>query len=196
MDVKGRNIGFALTGSFCTLEKVIPEMERLAQRGARLTPILSNTANTIDTRFGKVEYWKKTIEEIAHTAPLTTIVEVEPIGPEHWLDLLIIAPCTGNTLAKLALGITDDTALMAAKATLRNKRPLVLGIATNDGLGSNAKNLGHLLMAKRIFFVPFGQDDPKKKENSLVSDMTLMSDTVEMALDGEQTQPILIQYNL
>lgn len=196
MEVKDRHIGFAFTGSFCTIEKVIPEMERLVERGARVTPILSNTANTLDTRFGRVKSLRKTIEEITQSSPLTTIVEVEPIGPENWLDLLIIAPCTGNTLAKLALGITDDTVLMAAKATLRNKKPVVLGIATNDGLGSNAMNLGRLFVTKNIFFVPFGQDDPMKKENSIVSRMTRICHTIEKALIKEQIQPVLIEYNL
>lgn len=196
MKLKGRHIGFALTGSFCTLDSVMPQIEALIREGAKVTPILSTAANTISTRFGEVESFRERLEHITRTSPLTTIVEVEPIGPKDWLDLLIIAPCTGNSLAKLALGLTDDTVLMAAKATLRNNRPVVLGISTNDGLGLNAKNLGLLLMAKNIFFVPFGQDDPLKKKNSLVFKMSLISDTIQKALAGIQLQPVLVQYNL
>lgn len=196
MKLKGRHIGFALTGSFCTLDSVMPQIEALIREGAKVTPILSTAANTISTRFGEVESFRERLEHITRTSPLTTIIEVEPIGPKDWLDLLIIAPCTGNSLAKLALGLTDDTVLMAAKATLRNNRPVVLGISTNDGLGLNAKNLGLLLMAKNIFFVPFGQDDPLKKKNSLVFKMSLISDTIQKALAGIQLQPVLVQYNL
>lgn len=195
MELEKKHIGFALTGSFCTLVAVIPQIEKLVLAGARITPILSTAVSTFNTRFGQAQDLKDTLFQITKTPPLDTIIGVEPIGPQAWLDLLVIAPCTGNTLAKLALGITDDTVVMAAKAQLRNHRPLVLGISTNDGLGLNAKNLGLLLATENIFFVPFGQDDPEKKKNSLVCEMTLLSHTVQMALDRIQIQPLLRQYS-
>ncbi|NJD01087.1 MAG: dipicolinate synthase subunit B, partial [Ruminiclostridium sp.] len=167
MLLQGVKIGFALTGSFCTFAKVMPELEKLVSEGADIIPVISETVDKYDTRFGKADEWKAKIEGVTGKKIIRTIVEAEPIGPKSMLDILIVAPCTGNTLGKLANGITDTAVTMAAKAHLRNGKPLVLAISTNDGLGTNAKNLGILLNAKNLYFVPFGQDDPVKKCNSL-----------------------------
>jgi len=194
MTLKGVRIGFAITGSHCTIEKVLKEIDRLLQEGADVTPIFSPSVKNTDTRFGKASYWVQEICKITGKKPITSIVEAEPIGPKKLFDILIIAPCSGNTLAKLALGITDTPVLMAAKAHLRNNRPLVLGISTNDGLSINAKNLGLILNMKNVFVVPFGQDSPSEKINSIVSHMDLISDTIKEALKGRQLQPILRDY--
>ena len=194
MYFKGLKIGFALTGSFCTVENVLSEMKNLVHSGAELTPILSTSIQRTDTRFGNAQQLLIRLKRITGKSPLQTLVEVEPIGPKELFDLLIIAPCTGNTLAKIALAITDDVVPMATKAHLRNDRPVVIAVATNDGLGNNARNIGLLLNFKNIFFVPFGQDNPVQKRNSLISRMELMSNTAEYALRGEQLQPVLIQH--
>lgn len=195
MELKKKHIGFALTGSFCTLKSVLPQIRGLIEEGAQITVILSRAVSTLNTRFGQCQDLKRALLQITKTSPIESITGAEPLGPQAWLDLLIIAPCTGNTLAKLAQGITDGPVLMAAKAQLRNNRPLVLGISTNDGLGLNAKNLGLLLSTENIFFVPFGQDDPEKKKNSLKCEVTLIPDTVQMALDRIQLQPLLLAYS-
>lgn len=184
-------IGFAFTGSFCTFAKVMPELGRLVSEGADIMPIISESVDKFDTKFGKAEEWKSQIEGITGKTIVKTIVEAEPIGPKSLLDILVIAPCTGNTLGKLANGITDTPVTMAAKAHLRNGKPLVLAISTNDGLGANAKNLGLLLNTKNVYFVPFGQDDPFKKCNSLLANNELILPTVIEALKGKQLQPIL-----
>lgn len=184
-------IGFAFTGSFCTFAKVIPELEKIADEGADILPILSDTADSFDTKFGKAEEWKSKIEAISGKKAVKTIIEAEPIGPKALLDILVVAPCTGNTLGKLANGITDTTVTMACKAHLRNGRPLLIAVATNDGLGGNAKNLGLLLNMKNIYFVPFGQDDPVKKCNSLMARFELLIPAIQHALKGEQLQPVL-----
>lgn len=185
-------IGFALTGSFCTFAKTIPHIQKLIEEGAEVFPIMSEASYNIDTRFGKAEDFINKIEEITGKKIISSITEAEPIGPESLLDVVVIVPCTGNTLAKLANAITDTTVLMAAKAHLRNNKPLVIGISTNDGLGANAKNLGLLLNAKNIFFIPFKQDAPSTKQNSIVSEMNLIVDTLSEALKGKQLQPILL----
>lgn len=189
----GKRIGYAITGSFCTLEETVPTLEELIFEGAEVTPILSEHAAGMDTRFGDAATWRRRFEALCGREALTTIQDVEPIGPSGLFDALVISPCTGNTMAKLANAITDTTVLMAAKAQLRNDRPVVLAISTNDGLGANAKNLGILLDRPNIFFVPFGQDAPMSKRRSLVCDMALLVDTVVAALRGEQLQPVLIE---
>lgn len=187
----GKRIGFALTGSFCTLAQVMPQLEKLVAAGALVTPIVSEAVANLDTRFGKAAEWLEKLEEITGQVPLDTIVAVEPIGPKKLLDLLIIAPCTGNTMAKLALGITDSAVLMAAKAQLRNERPLLLAISTNDALSGNAGQLGKLLNKPNIYFLPFSQDDPVHKPNSLVAQLDLLMESTKLALEGQQLQPVL-----
>ncbi len=184
-------IGFAMCGSFCTFARVVDELKRLVDAGYEVLPILSQTAYTTDTRFGKAEDWNRKIEEICSSPIIHTIAGAEPIGPKGLLDALIIAPCTGNTLAKLACGITDSSVTMAAKAHLRNERPVIVAVSTNDGLGLNAKNIGTLSAARHFYFVPFGQDDPQKKTKSLVADMTMILPCLESALAGVQLQPML-----
>lgn len=191
MDLAGKNIGFALTGSYCTFQKVVAELERLAETEANLFPIMSQNAYTTDTRFGHAADWNSRIEAITGHSIIHTIAEAEPIGPKKILDLLIIAPCTGNTLGKLASGIADTPVTMATKSHLRNERPVVIAVSTNDGLGTNGKNIMTLLNRKHIYLVPFGQDDPIKKKNSLVAHMDQIIDTAKLALDDVQIQPIL-----
>ncbi|MDI3316544.1 MAG: dipicolinate synthase subunit B [Bacillota bacterium] len=187
----GLRLGWALTGSHHTVAHVFPVMERLRAEGAEIIPILSQTLATTATRYGDPETWFSRVEEITGQAPLTTIPEVEPFGPNRTLDLLAVVPCTGNTMAKLANAINDTAVTMAVKAQLRNGRPVVLSITTNDALGLNAVNLGRLLNAKNIYFVPFGQDDPLAKPNSLVAHLDLVPETIEAALAGRQLQPLL-----
>ena len=190
--LKDKRIGVALTGSHCTIEAIMPQLEKLAQAGAQLFPILSPAVQTTDTRFGTAAEVRRKLEQVTGREPWTSIVEVEPIGPQKLLDLLLIAPCSGNTMAKLANGIVDTAVLMAAKAQLRNGRPLLLSISTNDGLGLNAPNLARLLNTKHIFMVPFGQDNPAEKPNSLVAKADLVLPAAEAALEGRQLQPILV----
>jgi dipicolinate synthase subunit B len=188
-DVK---IGFAFTGSFCTFAKVIPELGRIASEGADILPVISNAVDMYDTKFGRADEWKTKIEAITGKKIIKTVIDAEPIGPRALLDIMVVAPCTGNTLGKLANGITDTPVTMACKAHLRNGRPLLLAVATNDGLGTNAKNLGMLLNAKNVYFVPFGQDDPLKKCNSLVAHFDQLLPAIQLALKGEQLQPVLV----
>lgn len=190
--MKDLTIGFALTGSFCTIDSILPQMEKLVELGADVIPVISYAMDTTDTRFGLAQDFKKRIKEISGKDPIASIEGAEPIGPKAMLDILVVAPCTGNTLAKLANAITDTPVLMACKAHLRNERPVVLSIATNDGLSANAKNIGMLLGRKHIYFVPFGQDDHVKKCNSLVAKPELIIQTIELALQGRQIQPLLI----
>lgn len=191
MDLSDKRIGFAMTGSFCTFRKTLSQLEALAKTGADITPIMSETAYKTDTRFGTAEGFRTRIEEICKKPIIKTIAAAEPIGPQGLLELLVIAPCTGNTLAKLAAGIADTSVTLAAKAHLRNLRPVLIAVSTNDGLGNAAKNIGTLLNSKNIFFVPFGQDDCENKPNSLVADMTLLPTSCAAALDLKQLQPIL-----
>jgi len=193
LSLHGKRVGLGLTGSHCTLERVFPQIERLVAEGAQVLPVVSETVATTETRFGSPEQWLNRLLEVTGTRPLRRIVEVEPIGPEKLLDVMVVAPCTGNTLAKLANGITDSPILMACKAQLRNLRPVVLAVSTNDGLSGNARNIGTLLNTRNIYFVPFGQDNPDAKPNSLDSDLELLLPTVEAALAGRQIQPILVQ---
>lgn len=191
MDLKGKTIGFAMTGSFCTFSRVMKELEKLSQTGADIIPIMSEMTYSTDTRFGPAEEFRRKMELISGNKIIKTVKEAEPIGPKSYLDLLIIAPCTGNTLAKLASGVTDSSVTMAAKAHLRNQKPVLIAVSTNDGLGNAAKNIGSLLNMKSIYLVPFGQDDCMKKPNSLVADMTKIIPAAEAALDLKQLQPIL-----
>lgn len=183
-------IGFALCGSFCTYSVVFPIMEELA-KVHRVIPIFSPAAYGTDTRFGTAQEHIRRAADICGMDPLHTLQQVEPIGPKGLLDVLVIAPCTGNTLAKLAHGIADTPVSMAAKSHLRNGRPIVIGISTNDGLAGAAENIGRLLNRRHYYFVPFGQDDPLNKPASLVADFTQLPKTVEKASEGIQIQPIL-----
>jgi len=189
------NIGFALTGSHCTLNKAVEVMKQLAGEGADITPIISYSVDRTVTRFGQPDQWKNVLKEITGKEPLKTIPEVEPLGPQKFFNCLVIAPCTGNTLAKLANGITDTPVLMAAKAHLRNLSPLVIAVSTNDGLGMSARNVGILLSTKNIFLVPFGQDSPVQKSNSLVAHMEKIPDTILAACQGNQIQPLLVEFS-
>lgn len=192
MKVADLSIGVALTGSFCTYSRVIKQIQTLVDAKANVTPIFSFHAQNIDTRFGKAEDFIASIETMTGKPAIRSIEDAEPLGPKNLLDLLIIAPCTGNTLAKLAHGITDTPVLMVAKGHLRNHKPLVISLASNDALGLNFKNVGMLFSQKNIYFVPFGQDDYHKKPNSMIADTTLILPTIESALDGIQLQPVLV----
>lgn len=193
MKLTGKTIGLGLTGSHCTFSEIIPEISKLMAEGAKVIPIISDNARTTDTRFGKASEWLKQIKELTGQEVITTIVEAEPIGPKAILDLMVIAPATGNTISKLANAITDTPVLMAAKAQLRNLKPVVLAVSTNDGLGLNSVNIGRLLSTKNIYLLPFGQDSPFNKPNSLVAKMDLLIETCELALENKQIQPLLIE---
>lgn len=192
MSLKGKQVGVALTGSFCTYEKTFTELQKLVKEGAVVQTIFSDAAGTLDSRFGKAEDFIRKAEEITGNRPIMTIPEAEPIGPGSLLDILVILPCTGNTIAKLANGITDTPVLMAAKAHLRNNKPLVISVSTNDALGINMKNIGLLLNARNIYFVPFGQDNPEKKPNSMIAHTELLIPVLETALEGRQYQPVIL----
>ncbi|MGE4282205.1 MAG: dipicolinate synthase subunit B [Clostridia bacterium] len=192
MNIKEITVGFALTGSFCTFQKVIPIVIELVNEGAKVVPIMSENAFAIDTRFGKAEEFIKQLEEISGVKVISSIETAEPIGPRALLDVIVVAPCTGNTLGKLANAITDTSVTMAVKGHLRNQRPVVIALSTNDGLSASAKNIGLLLNRKNIYMVPFQQDDPEKKQNSLVAKMDLIIPTLKMALEGKQIQPVLL----
>ena len=185
------NIGFAMCGSFCTFSDIFPIMEEVA-RQHRVIPILSFASASINSRFGTAADHIRQAEEICGQRVLCSIEAVEPIGPKKLLDALIIAPCTGNTLAKLAHSIADTPVTMAAKSHLRNGRPVIVAISTNDALAGAAENIGKLLSRKNYFFVPFGQDDPLKKPTSIVADFTKIPQTLAAALAGQQIQPILL----
>ncbi|MBP3330714.1 MAG: dipicolinate synthase subunit B [Clostridia bacterium] len=184
--------GFAICGSFCTFSKVIPQMRLLAQKGIDVYPIMSEIAYSTDTRFGKSEDFRNEIEEICSRKIISTIKDAEPIGPKKMFDILIIAPCTGNTLAKLANGIADTSVTLAAKAHLRNTKPILIGVSTNDALGAAAKNIGNLMNSKNIFFIPMKQDDYEGKPNSIVADFTKTYDALVKAIDFRQIQPLLL----
>ena len=185
------NIGFALCGSFCTYQKVFPVLETLAKQHT-VTPIFSQAAYTTDSRFGTAAEHIAKAEAICGAPPLHTTHQVEPIGPKKLLDVLVIAPCTGNTLAKLANSIADGPVTMASKSHLRNGRPVVIAVSTNDALAGAAENIGKLLARKHIYFVPFGQDDPVGKPTSMVADFSRIPQTLELAIAGKQLQPLLI----
>ncbi|MFZ3130293.1 MAG: dipicolinate synthase subunit B [Desulfosporosinus sp.] len=194
MQFDGLKIGFAITGSHCMIHEVINVIERLVDEGADVMPIISYSVDSMDTRFGKAEDWKHQFQKITQSDLILSIPDAEPIGPKEMFDCVVIAPCTGNTLAKLANGIIDTPVLMAAKSHLRNLRPVVLAISTNDGLGLNARNIGTLLITKNIYLVPFGQDNPQVKANSLVAHMDKVPEAILMACAGRQIQPVLLDY--
>ena len=191
--MRHERLGFALCGSFCTHQEVLKELAELCREYETVLPIVSQACQTTDTRFGTAEAFLAEVERLTGHTAIGTIRDAEPIGPKKLLDALVIAPCTGNTLGKLAAGITDTPVTMAAKAHLRNGRPLVLAIATNDGLAGSAPNLGTMLGRKNVYFVPFGQDDCVEKPASLVADFTRIPETVEAAVRGEQIQPLLLR---
>ena len=184
--------GFAMCGSFCTIKQATAQMKNLVESGYDIFPIMSPIVFNTDNRFNKAADLKAEVEEICSKKIIHTVDGAEPIGPKKMLDILIVAPCTGNTLAKLALGITDTSVTMAVKAHLRNSRPVVLAPATNDGLSGSAQNIGRLLNCKNIFFVPYGQDDAEGKPTSLIADFTKIPKTVDFALNGKQIEPLLI----
>ncbi len=187
-----RTVVFALTGSFCTFAAVLPQVERLCARGWNVLPLLSWSAGGQDTRFGRAADWKQKLEALTGRRPLTTLQEAEPLGPQKMAAAMIVAPCTGSTLARLALGLSDTPVTLGVKSMLRGGRPIVLAPSTNDGLSGSAPALAALLERRHYYFVPFGQDDSYKKPCSLKSDFTLLPDTLDCALNGVQLQPILL----
>ncbi len=187
-----RTIGFALCGSFCTLTRTLAVMERMAKSGWDITPIVSDNCRTLDTRFGKAADYLDEITELCGKPPLTTLQDVEPIGPKALFDALVIAPCTGSTLARLSYGLSDTPQTLAAKSQLRIGRPVVLAVSTNDALSGSAENIGRLLNRRGYYFVPMRQDAPQTKPRSMVAILENIPETVEAALNGEQIQPILL----
>lgn len=192
MNADSIKLGFAFTGSFCTMRIATDVLKLVKEKGYDVFPIMSETVYTTDTRFGKCRDFIEEIENIADKKIIYTIPGAEPIGPKKLIDALIIAPCTGNTIAKIALGINDGCVPLAAKATLRNNRPVIIAPSTNDALGANAKNIGLLLNTENIFFVPFGQDDPQGKNNSLIAKWDMVIPTIEEALKFKQIQPVIM----
>jgi dipicolinate synthase subunit B len=193
MKLAGKRIGFGITGSHCTYEEVVPEIQKLMDAGAEVVPIVTFTVKNTTTRFGRGEDWIAKVEEITGKKVIDTIVDAEPLGPKTPLDCMVISPMTGVSMSKFANAQSDSPVLMAAKATLRNLNPVVIGVSTNDGLGLNGINLMRLMATKNIFFIPFGQDDPFNKSNSLVARMSCLVDTVASAIEGKQFQPVLIE---
>ena len=192
MNIEGKRIGFVMTGSFCTFRKTIDELKKIVKLGAKVIPIMSENSYTMDTKFGKAEDFINEVEDITGTKILHTIQEVEPIGPKDMLDILVVAPATGNTMAKLANDIIDNSATMAVKSHLRRERPVVIAISTNNGLSGAGENIGKLFNIKHYYFVPFKQDNPITKPRSIVFDPSYLIKTIEYALDNEQIQPILL----
>ena len=191
--MKDKTIGFAICGSFCTIEQSLSVLKELAKSDANIIPIMSQIVYTTDTRFTKAESLIKTVEEITQNTVIKTVEQAEPIGPKGLLDLLIICPCTGNTISKIANGITDTSVTMAAKAHLRNNRPVLISLATNDALSGSAQSIGRLLSMKNVYFTPFGQDDALKKPTSMICDFGSVIKAGKLALEGKQIQPILLK---
>ncbi len=194
MNFEGINIGYGLTGSFCTFRETIDQIKILVDLKANVYPVLSFNSQNIDTRFGKAKDFMEEIQNITSNKIIRTIEAAEPIGPKNHLDIFIIAPCTGNTLAKLNAGICDTPVLMASKAHIRNNKPVVIAVSTNDALGANMQNIGGMINKKNIYFVPFGQDDYLKKPKSIVAHFEKIPETIFKALKGEQLQPIIKEY--
>ena len=186
-------VGFAITGSFCTHARILTVLKSFVEKGYDVLPIFSYSVKNTDTRFGTAKDFYSKVVEITGKTPVDTIVGAEPVGPKNMIDVLVVAPCTGNTLSKLANAITDTPPTMVAKAHLRNNKPLVIAVSSNDALGLNMKNLATLMSTKNIYFVPFGQDDAKNKPKSLIADYTLVEETMLFALKNEQIQPILLK---
>lgn len=193
MRLTGKRLGFGITGSHCTYEAVYPQIKSLLDEGADIIPVVSHTVKNTTTRFGAAGEWVEKIEKLTGNTVIDSVVAAEPLGPKLPLDCMIIAPLTGNSMSKFANALTDSPVLMAAKATLRTHRPVVLGISTNDALGLNGVNLMRLMATKDIYFIPFGQDAPDKKPNSMVARMESLLDTVLAALEGKQFQPVVIE---
>ena len=190
--MKTVKVGFAMCGSFCTFSKALEQMEILVKLGYDVIPVMSFNAYSTDTRFGKANDICGKIRELCQKDIICTIKDAEPIGPKKITDIMLVAPCTGNTLAKLANAVTDTPVTMAVKSHLRQQKPVVITVATNDALGASAQNIGRLMNTRHYYFVPFGQDNPFEKPNSLVADFSLIPDTLRSALDHKQLQPILI----
>lgn len=188
----GLKVGFVITGSFCTFSKALEQMQVLKDLGAEIVPVMSERSSSIDTRFGKASEHIEKIKQISGKDIIFTIDAAEPIGPKNYTDILLVAPCTGNTLAKLAYSITDSSATMAVKSHLRNSRPVVINLATNDALSGSFKNIGYLMNTRNYYFVPFSQDDSTKKPTSLISDFTLIPEALLSALKGKQLQPVVM----
>lgn len=195
MDFSNCNIGYGITGSFCTFARTKKEIVRLTEMGANVIPIFSYQAQSCDTRFGSAKEFVENVCEITENEGIMTMQQAEPIGPNNFLDIMVIAPCTGNSAAKIANGITDTPVLMASKAHMRNGKPLVIAISTNDALGINFKTVGTLMNMKNIYFVPFAQDNFKSKPNSMVAKMELLPETITMAMQGKQIQPVIAVEN-
>lgn len=189
--MKGTRILYALTGSFCTFEMALSALEELVESGADVTPAMSYHAAGLDTRFGTAASFKKRLEDITGKRVIETLSETEPIGPQKLMDIVLVAPCTGNTMSKLAWGITDTPVLMACKSQLRNARPVLLALSSNDGLSGGAQSMGKLLNTKNVFFVPMFQDDPMNKPTSLGADYASLQAAIESALQGKQLQPVI-----
>lgn len=194
MTLQGKNIGIGITGSFCTFDKIIPQIVKIVEQGANVFVVFSYNAQSIDSRFGDAKEFMEIVFDITRNKLITTIEDAEPIGPKEMFDIFLIAPCTGNTLAKLSNAITDTPVLMAAKAHLRGNNPVVISISTNDALSANFKNIANLFNTKNIYFVPFGQDNYKSKPNSMVAHIDKIVPTLEMALEGKQLQPVICEY--
>ena len=192
MEIKGKKIGFVFTGSFCTFKKTIPQMKKLKDNGAEILPIMSFNSYNLDTKFGKAKDFRKEIEEICKKEIIHTIQGAEPIGPNHLTDIMIVAPASGNTMSKLASDIIDTPATMAVKSHLRNNLPVVIAPSTNNGLGANMASIAALINRRNYYFVPFKQDNPITKPRSIVFDPEYILKTTELALDGEQIEPILL----
>lgn len=190
-DNVSKTIGFAITGSFCTHAKILTVLEDMVSKGYNVIPVFSPNVASMDTRFGTSHDFVNAVKKITGNSGIYTIDGAEPVGPKKLFDALVIAPCTGNTIAKLANGITDTSVLMAAKAHLRNERPLIISVSTNDAMGINFRNIGLLFNMKNIYFVPFGQDDYEKKHNSLIAHVEMIPETIETALSGRQIQPVI-----
>jgi dipicolinate synthase subunit B len=192
MTLEGKKIGFGITASFCTVMKIIGPLQKLKDTGADIYPVISGDVSRHSSRFHDRDAYLQKIREIAGRKEIDTVAGAEAFGPDLKMDAMVIAPATGNTIAKLANGITDGAVLMASKATLRNGKPLVLALFTNDALGMNGVNIMKLYNTKNIFFVPFGQDDPAQKPTSMTADLSLLNQTIESALEGKQIQPAII----
>lgn len=192
MILSGKNIGIGITGSFCTFDKIMPQISELKGLGANVYTVFSDNAGSCDTRFGEAKDFLELVYQLTGNKPITTIVDAEPVGPKNLFDIYIIAPATGNTIAKLANAITDTPVLMAAKAHLRNNKPVVISISTNDALSMNFKNIGTLYNIKNMYFVPFGQDNYMFKPNSMIADVDQIIPTLEIALEGKQIQPVIL----
>lgn len=193
MNEKFKNIGLGICGSFCTHNEIIKQIKILVEKGYNVIPIMSNATKCTDTRFGMAEDFYNLLYEITGNVPIDSIVGAEPLGPKNLIDVFVVAPCTGNTVSKLYNAMSDNAVTMTAKSHIRNNKPVIIGISTNDGLGLNLKNIAGLLNTKNFYFIPFGQDDPIKKPKSLIADWNLIEETISEAVEGKQIQPILIK---